>query len=126
MADLLVVEDDEHLRAYLRHVLERADHEVAAFGDGTAAWAHLERAADGDAAVPDAAVVDVMLPGLSGFSLVQRIEEHPALTDVAVLVVSARGREADVHTGFERGAIDYLVKPFDADELLTRLGRALR
>lgn len=126
MAEVVLVEDDEHLCAYLEHALQRAGHAVTTFSDGDAAWTHLAAAAEDDGSAPDAAIVDVMLPGLHGFGLARRIDDHPTLTNVAVLLVSARGREDDVLTGFERGAADYLVKPFDGDELLQRLQRALR
>ncbi len=117
MSRILLVEDDDHIRAALRLMFEGADFAVddAATGeDGLSLFA---------AAAADLAVVDVMLPGMTGFETCQRLRD---LSDVPIVIVSARDDTADVIRGLESGADDYVTKPFIPEELLARVRAHLR
>jgi DNA-binding response OmpR family regulator len=115
---ILVVEDEAHLAQGLLFNLQAEGYEVAIDGDGEAA---LERLA----AEPfDAVLLDVMLPGISGFDVVTELRARKSF--VPVLMLTARGRPEDVLRGFEAGADDYLPKPFDLSILLVRLKSLLR
>lgn len=117
---ILVVEDEEHLARGLRFNLEADGHAVDIDGDGDAALERLRK----DAGRYDAVILDVMLPGRDGFSVVHALRE--AGDYVPVLMLTARGRPEDVLKGFESGADDYLPKPFELAILLARVRGLLR
>ena len=71
--------------------------------------------------VPDVVLLDVMLPGIDGFGVCQKIKSNPILNNVKVIMLTARKLEDDVLKGFELGAIDYITKPFSNKILLARI-----
>jgi DNA-binding response OmpR family regulator len=118
-AHVLIVEDEEHLAQGLKFNLEAEGYRASIARDGETALALT--ASD----VPfDAIVLDVMLPGCDGFSVVEQLRERDDRTPV--LILTARGRAEDVLRGFAAGADDYLPKPFDLSILLARLHGLLR
>ena len=117
---VLVIEDEQEIRELLRYNLERAGFRVALAETGEAG---LERAF---AARPDAVVLDLMLPGLNGLDVLRELREEPNTKELPVLVLTARGTEMDKLLGFERGADDYVVKPFSPREIVARLQALLR
>ena len=70
---------------------------------------------------PDLAVLDVMMPGVSGLDAIRAIRADPALADLPVILLTARAQESDVETGFDSGADDYITKPFSPRELASRV-----
>jgi two-component system, OmpR family, response regulator MtrA len=115
---ILLADDDDDVVVLVRFKLEQEGHEVVAVGDGQDA---LDAAAEGPF---DLAIVDVMMPLVDGFEVTRRlVASDPA---PRVLLLTAKGREADVETGFDAGADDYLVKPFSPRELVRRVERLLR
>ncbi|MCF8150688.1 MAG: response regulator [Burkholderiaceae bacterium] len=114
---VLVVDDDPALRELLADYLTANGLVVEAVGDGAA----MRRALAGG--MPDAIVLDLMLPGEDGLSLARGLRTH---SDVPILMLSARGEEIDRVIGLEVGADDYLAKPFGPRELLARLRALLR
>ena len=120
MSRILVVEDEAHLAQGLRFNLEAEGYAAEVVGDGEAATERLL----GQKANFDAVVLDIMLPGKDGFSVVSEL--RAARNYVPVLMLTARGRPEDVLKGFASGADDYLAKPFDLSSLLARLQGLLR
>jgi two-component system alkaline phosphatase synthesis response regulator PhoP len=120
MSRVLVVEDEEHLAQGLRFNLEAEGYSAEVVGDGETATERLLRKNENF----DAVVLDIMLPGKDGFSVVSEL--RAARNYVPVLVLTARGRPEDVLKGFASGADDYLAKPFDLSILLARLQGLLR
>jgi DNA-binding response OmpR family regulator len=120
MSRVLVVEDEAHLAKGLRFNLEAEGHSVEVSGDGEAA---LERLVAKNEDF-DAVVLDVMLPGKDGFTVVSALRK--AHNYVPVLILTARGRPEDVLQGFAAGADDYLPKPFQLPIFLARLQGLLR
>ncbi|AGA32495.1 two component transcriptional regulator, winged helix family [Thioalkalivibrio nitratireducens DSM 14787] len=116
-ARILVVDDDPGLRDLLRRYLEEQGYEVVAVRDGV----EMDRAL-ADAAF-DLLILDVMLPGEDGLSLLRRTVSRQALP---VIMVSARGEDVDRIVGLEVGADDYIAKPFNPRELLARVRAVLR
>lgn len=114
---VLVIDDDGDVRALVVGLLERAGYEVNEASDGR----------DGLRAVfsdrPDLVLLDVTMPGLDGWGTLERIRE---LTDVPVLMVTARSDELEKVRGLKAGADDYLTKPFGRQELLARVEALLR
>lgn len=117
---IAVVEDEEHLAQGLRFNLEAEGYRTLVFGNGESAL----QALLGPAASVSAVVLDVMLPGRDGFSVVRALREAQNYTPV--LLLTARSRPEDILTGFAAGADDYLAKPFELAILLARLNGLLR
>jgi len=117
---ILVVEDDPALLLMMRYNLEQRGYRVETAADGQSALLALETSR------PDAAVLDWMLPGLSGLDLCRRIRAHPSMRDLPVLLLTARTDERDAIRGLDTGADDYLVKPCSIDTLDARLRALLR
>jgi DNA-binding response OmpR family regulator len=120
MSRVLVVEDEAHLAQGLRFNLEAEGYTAEVVGDGEAATDRLLEKKENF----DAVVLDIMLPGKDGFSVVSEL--RAARNYVPVLMLTARGRPEDVLKGFASGADDYLAKPFDLSILLARLQGLLR
>ena len=121
MQRVLIVEDEHHLAEGLRFNLEAEGYGVDVVDTGEAA---LERLAGGGHGSYDLVVLDVMLPGKDGFTVVTELRE--AKQFVPVLMLTARGRPEDVLKGFAAGADDYLPKPTELAILLARVGGLLR
>jgi len=115
---LLMIEDEEKIAAFMRKGLKEAGYAVDLARDGDEG---LEMALSGDY---DLMIVDIMLPGIEGISLIQRIRKRKP--QIPALIVSARGDPVDKVKGLDAGADDYLAKPFDFDELLARIRVLLR
>jgi two-component system, OmpR family, alkaline phosphatase synthesis response regulator PhoP len=118
MSRILVVEDNANLAFGLMTSLELEGHEVVLADDGAAGLrAALETR-------PDLLILDLMLPGMDGYRVLKALRDAGAA--VPVLILTARGEEADKVLGFRLGADDYVTKPFGLLELLARVGALLR
>ncbi len=115
---IIVVEDEKDLAELISHHLEREGYAVACYANGEQGMAAIDRD------VPDLVVLDLMLPGIDGFEICRRIRRSDRLAEVLILMLTARGEDADIVTGLELGADDYLTKPFSPRVLVARL-RAL-
>jgi DNA-binding response OmpR family regulator len=115
VARILVADDDVDIRELVEFKLSTLGHDVVAVADGAAAIdaCQVER--------PDLAVLDVMMPGVSGLDAIRAIRADPALADLPVILLTARAQESDVETGFDSGADDYITKPFSPRELAARV-----
>lgn len=118
MSYILIVEDNVDLAFGLRRTLEFEGYDVDVAEDGERALAKL------GARTPELVILDVMLPGRSGFQVLRELREGGFA--MPVLMLTARGEEADVVLGFDSGADDYVTKPFSTVELLARLRALLR
>ena len=119
-ARILVVEDERDIAALVAYHLTKEGYRVRTAEGGPEA---LEAAASER---PDLLVLDLMLPGFSGYDILQEIRRRPDLADVPVVVLTARREEADRIKGLELGADDYLTKPFSPRELVLRVAAVLR
>ena len=117
MTSILVVDDDEDIRALVGELLERAGHVVIKAPDGESALKLFY------SRQPDLVVLDVSMPGLDGWEVLNRIRE---LSDVPVLMLTARAEELEKVRGLRAGADDYVTKPFGRQELLARVDATLR
>ncbi len=112
---ILVADDDRDILELVVFKLTQAGYEVVAVTDGGAALAAIE------ADPPRLAILDVMMPGLSGIDVLRKVRANEATKDLDVILLTARSRDSDVDAGFATGASDYVIKPFSPRELLHRV-----
>jgi DNA-binding response OmpR family regulator len=117
---ILVVEDSTDIAGLVRHYLERAGHTVDVLASGHAVMPHVR------VTPPALVVLDVMLPGLDGLDVCQALRRDPSTAAIPIIMLTAKGEEADRIKGLELGADDYVVKPFSPKELVARVGAMLR
>ncbi|MEZ4415637.1 MAG: response regulator transcription factor [Gemmatimonadota bacterium] len=117
---ILVVEDEADIAALVAYQLTRAGFQVQTVSSGTDALKAVERQ------VPHLIVLDIMLTGLSGLEVLERLRSDPATHDVPVLLLTALREPSDRIRGLELGADDYLTKPFSPKELVLRVEAVLR
>ncbi|WP_331234247.1 response regulator transcription factor [Natronorarus salvus] len=118
---IVIAEDEEDIQQLLTFKLKASGFDVTTFDDGRACIDHLRETDE----LPDLVVLDVMMPRMDGFQVLERIRDEEALADLPVLLLTARSREDDVVEGFERGATDYVTKPFSPNEVVARIERML-
>lgn len=116
---VLIIEDDRVIAALLRHLLERRGFEAEVLADGREAVDRLAGSA------PDLVLLDVMLPLVDGFEVIEAIRHTEAWRTVPVIMLTARSQERYVVRALEAGANDYVVKPFKPGELAARIERLL-
>lgn len=118
MASVVVVEDEDSLRALLQAYLDRAGFVVSGYADGRTALAHIA------VHPPDLVLLDILLPELDGLSVLEEVRRiHP---DVAVILLTALAKEPERLTGLSAGADDYITKPFSPAEVVLRAKAVLR
>ena len=117
----LVVEDDEHIAHLLRFMLEREKYTVHLALDGREGQAFIQ-----SQPVPTIVLFDVMLPFVDGFELVRLARAQPGWDTVPVVMLTAKTQERDIVRALDAGATDYILKPFQPNELLARLRRFTR
>ncbi len=115
---IIVADDNADMRDYIRRLL-RPRYRVESAADGEAALAAARRER------PDLMVIDVMMPGMDGFTLLRALRKDESLKSLPVIMLSARAGEESRVEGLQAGADDYLIKPFSARELLARVGAQL-
>ena len=120
MSSILVVEDDTDIANLIAHYLEKAGHEVKRLTSGTQVMGQLR------AAPADLVILDLMLPGMDGLLVCQAMRGDTATAAIPVIMLTARGDEADRIAGLELGADDYVTKPFSPKELVARVAARLR
>lgn len=118
VARVLIVEDEDSILLSLEFLLTQAGYAVATARDGAAALRALETQP------PDLVLLDVMLPLIDGFEVCRRIRANPRLSQTRIMMVTARGREAEVKRGMALGANAYVTKPFSTRDLMDQI-RAL-
>ena len=117
MGKIFIADDEKNIRDLLGKFLEDAGHEVRLFENGDSLLTEL------DNSVPDIVVLDVMMPGIDGFTACSRIRK--AYPDITILLLTARDTDADFMTGFMAGCDDYLTKPFSPLKLTLKVNAIL-
>ena len=117
MGKIFIADDEKNIRDLLGKFLEDAGHEVRLFENGDSLLTEL------DNSVPDIVVLDVMMPGIDGFTACGRIRK--AYPDITILLLTARDTDADFMTGFTVGCDDYLTKPFSPLKLTLKVNAIL-
>ncbi len=114
------VDDDNTIRDIEVYALTQTGFEAKGFVDGTAVLRALKNEK------PDLIVLDIMLPGIDGVSVLREIRKTPMTKDIPIIMASAKGSEPDKIKGLDTGADDYLVKPFGVMEMVSRIKAVLR
>lgn len=120
MQRVFILEDDDSIRDMLQYALTSAGFEAEGFGDGAAFWAELRRGA------PSIVLLDIMLPGDDGISILKKLREPGKQRPVPVIMLTAKGSELDRIKGLDLGADDYMTKPFSVMEVISRVKAVLR
>ena len=114
---ILAVDDEKHIVRLVQVNLERAGYLVVTASDGKEA---LQKVADES---PDLVVLDVMMPYMDGFEVLQNLRRNPSTRDIPVIMLTAKAQDADVFKGWQSGVDCYLTKPFNPMELLSFVKR---
>jgi two-component system alkaline phosphatase synthesis response regulator PhoP len=114
---ILAVDDEKHIVRLVQVNLERAGYQVVTANDGKEA---LEKVAQEN---PDLVVLDVMMPYMDGFEVLQNLRRNPSTRDIPVIMLTAKAQDADVFKGWQSGVDCYLTKPFNPMELLSFVKR---
>lgn len=116
MSKILLVDDDVDLAELVRTKLASEGHQVFITNSGQDAFELAKKVK------PEIALLDIMLPGVTGYQICRRIRKDPELYPIAVLILTALGEEPEVLHGLEQGADDYIVKPFKLERLMEKIG----
>lgn len=114
------VEDEAGIRELMLYTLNMAGFEAAGFPDGEAFWRAM------DTAVPELILLDIMLPGEDGITILKKLHASPATSELPVIMTTAKGAEYDKVLALDLGADDYLCKPFGMMEMVSRIKAVLR
>ncbi len=118
-ARILVAEDEPHIVECLAFLLNREGYEMNSVNDGLAALESLKQAP------PDLLILDVMLPEMNGFDVLRRVRERPETRELPVLVLTAKGQDADRARILALGANEFITKPFSNSELIRCIRRMI-
>lgn len=114
---ILACDDEKHIVRLVQVNLERAGYQVVTANDGKEALQKVEEE------VPDLVVLDVMMPYMDGFEVLQNLRRNPSTRDIPVIMLTAKAQDADVFKGWQSGVDCYLTKPFNPMELLSFVKR---
>jgi two-component system alkaline phosphatase synthesis response regulator PhoP len=117
---ILIVDDEEHILELIRFNLEKNGYKAICCGNGIDAI-NLTKAEK-----PDLVLLDVMLPGVDGYDVCKEIRKDNSISNIPVIMITAKGEELDKILGLELGADDYITKPFSVRELVARVKAVLR
>lgn len=115
MAHILIAEDERDIRDLIAFTLNYAGFEVTATSNGEEAYAKAEEI------IPDLILLDVRMPRMSGYETCLKVKSNDLIKHIPVVFLSAKGQEAEVQTGLEAGAVEYILKPFAPDYLIERV-----
>jgi CheY-like chemotaxis protein len=118
-AKILVVEDEPENRLLIGMILSAEGYQVIPAVDGADALARMA------SEPPDLILLDLMMPQMNGFEVLERLRAHPATAPVPVIVLTALAQERDIERAVASGAQGYVIKPFEPDELLNRIEQML-
>jgi DNA-binding response OmpR family regulator len=117
---ILIVDDEPNIVLSVEFLLKREGFEVRTAADGQAAIEMLA------ASRPDLMILDVMMPRKNGFEVCKEVRADPALSDMPIILLSAKGREVEIAKGLSLGADAYITKPFSTHELVARVKEMLK
>lgn len=117
---VLIIEDEKDYRALLRHYLEREGYGVTEAPDGKKGLLAISEGR------PDLVLLDIVLPGMDGYQVLERIRKDPECGKVPVIIITIQSKVDELAKGLRLGADDYVVKPFNPKEVLARVSGLLK
>ncbi len=120
-SSIMIIEDDRIISGLLQHILARRGYQVSTAEDGRTAFAMFE-----EIAPPQLILLDVMLPFIDGFELLEKIRSKPDWTEIPIIMLTSKAQENNIVRALDAGANDYIVKPFQPEELVARVRRFVR
>ena len=120
MQKIFIVEDDDNIRDMVLYAFSSTEFAAEGFADGESFWNALEHA------TPSLLLLDIMLPGEDGITILKRLKQSPKHKALPVIMLTAKGAEYDRIKGFDLGADDYITKPFSVLEVISRVRAVLR
>ena len=120
MAKILIADDEKDIRDLITFTLKFAGYDVVAYSDGQEALEAVPRE------MPDLILLDVRMPRMTGYEACQHIKQDERIQHIPVVFLSAKGQEAEIQTGMNMGATEYLLKPFAPEELISSVRELLR
>ncbi|MCA1772067.1 MAG: response regulator [Halomonas sp.] len=119
MARVLVVDDEPNILISLEFLMQQAGFDVVTAEDGEQALAHVQQTK------PDLVLLDISLPGISGFDVLERLRQSPDTATLPIIMLTAHGREVEREKGMALGADDYITKPFSTQALVEKVNALL-
>ena len=119
MARILVAEDERDIRELIAFTLQFAGYQVISTNNGEEAFETAKNE------IPDLILLDIRMPRMTGYEACSHLKAESSTKNIPVIFLSAKGQEAEVQTGLDLGATDYIVKPFSPDQLVNRIQAAL-
>lgn len=119
MCKILIAEDERDILELITFTLQYGGFQVIPTSNGNDAWRMTLRE------MPQLALLDVRMPGLSGYEVCKQIKSITQTSHIPVVFLSAKGQESEVDAGYQSGATDYILKPFSPEDLLVRIGAIL-
>jgi DNA-binding response OmpR family regulator len=119
MAKVVIAEDEPDIRDLIKFTLQFAGYEVFAAGNGEEGYELAKREK------PDLVMMDVRMPRMTGYEACRKIKADPELKHIPVIFLSAKGQDAEIQSGLDAGAEEYLLKPFAPDQLTERVRAVL-
>ena len=116
---ILIAEDERDILELITFTLQYGGYQVIPATNGIQAWELTRKE------LPNVVLLDIRMPGMSGYEVCKEIKNHQQTNHIPVIFLSAKGQETEIKTGYETGAIDYILKPFAPDQLLSRLKEIL-
>ena len=117
---ILIVDDEPNIVISLEFLMRREGFEVAVARDGEEALGSIAQKQ------PDLVLLDVMMPKINGFEVCERLRADPALAEMRIVILTAKGREAEIKKGLSLGADGYITKPFSTRDLVVQVKNLLR
>ncbi|MET0071359.1 MAG: response regulator [Candidatus Thiodiazotropha sp.] len=117
---ILIVDDEPNIVLSVEYLMKREGYEVVTASDGQEAMEKISESP------PDLLILDVMMPRKNGFEVCREIRADPALSTMPILILSAKGREAEIKKGISLGADGYITKPFSTHDLVDRVNQLLQ
>ncbi|MBT2970805.1 MAG: two-component system response regulator [gamma proteobacterium symbiont of Ctena orbiculata] len=117
---ILIVDDEPNIVLSVEYLMKREGYEVVTASDGQEAMEKISQSP------PDLLILDVMMPRKNGFEVCREIRTDPALSTMPILILSAKGREAEIKKGISLGADGYITKPFSTHDLVDKVNQLLQ
>ena len=119
MFKILIAEDERDILELITFTLQYGGYQVIPTSNGIQAWEQAR------SELPSLVLLDIRMPGISGYEVCKLMKSNHQTSHIPVIFLSAKGQESEINTGYETGAVDYILKPFAPDQLLSRIEEIL-